>query len=96
MSTEWQCIVGTKANLAASPALAPTRTCKPHLEGPKASHLCPACMRVFKTSKGDAMTVERTAEKLAAATGLKSATAPAWAMIRLALALLGILLLMCM
>ena len=36
------------------------------------------------------MTVERTAEKLAAATGLKSATAPAWAMIRLALALLGL------
>lgn len=47
-------------------------------------------MRVFKTSRGDAMTVERTAEKLAAATGLKSATAPAWAMLRLALALLGL------
>ena len=47
------------------------------------SYLWLVCILVFRTSKGDAMTVERTAEMLAAAMGLISATAVAWAMARL-------------
>ena len=46
-----------------------------------------ACILVFRTSKGDAMMVESTAEHPAAAMGLKSATAVAWAMPRLSFAL---------
>jgi len=67
----------------------PEEGCKAHSQDrSENSHLrLLACILVLRTSNGDAMIVESTAEHPAAAMGLKSATAVAWAMPRLSFAL---------